>query len=64
MDLRSGYAIIPDHTGEPVAVFFDLADAVEWGLGNIGSDRFRIRGVALRAVRHPGDLPRPVEAGP
>jgi hypothetical protein len=57
MDSLSGYAIIPDGTGEPVAVFFDLADAVEWGLRTIGSDRFRIRAVALRAKAPPSARP-------
>jgi len=33
-----------------VAVFFDLAEAVAWGLAHLGSDQFRIRGVALRAA--------------
>jgi hypothetical protein len=50
MDSLSGYAIIPDGSSDPVAVFFDLADAVDWGLRTIGSNRFRIRGVALRAT--------------
>jgi hypothetical protein len=46
----SGFAIIPDGTNEPVAVFFELEDAVDWGLATLGSDRFRIRGVALRTA--------------
>jgi hypothetical protein len=43
----NGFAVIPDGSVEPVAVFFDLADAIDWALGAFGSDRFRIRGVAL-----------------
>jgi hypothetical protein len=50
MALLSGFAIIPDDAVEPVAVFFDLADAVDWALATLGSDRFRIRGVALRTA--------------
>jgi hypothetical protein len=45
-----GFAVIPDGRTEPVAVFFDLEDAVEWGLACMGSDNFRIRGVALRTA--------------
>jgi hypothetical protein len=50
MTLLSGFAVIPDDTIDPVAVFFDLADAVDWALATLGSDRFRIRSVALRAA--------------
>jgi hypothetical protein len=53
MEPLSGYAIIPDGSSEPVAVFFDLADALAWGLARIGSNRFRIRGVALRPADRP-----------
>jgi hypothetical protein len=45
MEPLSGYAVIPDQTTEPVAVFLDLRDALAWALRAIGSDRFRIRGV-------------------
>jgi hypothetical protein len=48
--LLNGFAVIPDGRTEPVAVFFDLVEAVDWGLATLGSDRFRIRGVALRTA--------------
>lgn len=37
------YTVIPDSTGEPVAVFEDLEDAVDWGLRRYGCDAFGIR---------------------
>jgi hypothetical protein len=45
-----GYAIIPDGRNEPTAVFSDLADALDWGLSRLGSDKFRVRFVALHQL--------------
>ena len=44
------YAIIPDGTGEPAAVFEDLEDAVDWGLRRYGCDAFRIRYVEVTPI--------------
>ncbi len=41
------FAIVPDDKNEPVALFDDLEDAMEWGLMKFGGDRFRIRHVSF-----------------
>jgi hypothetical protein len=44
------YAIIPDGTAEPAALFEDLEDAVDWGLHRYGNDTFRIRYVEVTPI--------------
>jgi hypothetical protein len=41
------FAIIPDLTGQPAALFEDLEDAVDWALRRYGGDTFRIRYVEV-----------------
>ncbi len=41
------YAIVPYDRNEPVALFDDLEDAMEWGLKKFGGDKFRIRHVSF-----------------
>jgi hypothetical protein len=41
------FAIIPDGTTEPAALFEELEDAMEWGLRRYGDDRFQIRYVEV-----------------
>lgn len=41
--MMGGYAIVPDQTEQPAALFTDLEDAIEWGLSTFGADAFRIR---------------------
>jgi hypothetical protein len=43
------YAIIPDGTTEPAALFEDLEDAMDWGLRRFGDDAFQIRYVEVRS---------------
>jgi hypothetical protein len=50
MTPRHGYAIVPEESPEPVAVFFTLDDAVDWATSRIGHNQFQIRTVALRAL--------------
>ena len=44
------YAIIPDGNADPVALFEDLEDAMDWGLRRYGGDAFRIRYVEVSAA--------------
>jgi hypothetical protein len=44
------FAIIPDGAGEPVAVFEDLEDAVDWGLRRYGCDAFGIRHLEVTPI--------------
>jgi hypothetical protein len=43
------YAIIPDGTTEPTALFEDLEDAMDFGLRRYGDDSFQIRHVEVVA---------------
>ena len=54
--MMGGYAIVPDQTEQPTALFTDLEDAIEWGLNTFGADAFRIRwlDVVFLAARHVG----------
>lgn len=51
--MRNGYAVIPDHTRAPAALFADLESAIEWALARYGSDTFAIRFVELEAGPSP-----------
>jgi hypothetical protein len=44
------FAIIPDGTAQPAALFEDLEDAVDWGLRRYGDDAFRIRYLKVTPV--------------
>ena len=41
--MMGGFAIVPDRTEQPAALFTDLEDAIEWGVCTFGADSFRIR---------------------
>jgi hypothetical protein len=41
--MEEAFAIIPDGSRQPTALFTDLEDATEWALEKYGSDRFSIR---------------------
>jgi hypothetical protein len=41
--MMGGFAIVPDQTEQPAALFTDLEDAIEWGASTFGADSFRIR---------------------
>jgi hypothetical protein len=47
--MTSCYAIIPDGTTEPAALFQALEDAMDWGLRRYGDDAFQIRYVEVVA---------------
>ncbi len=44
--MNNCFAIVPDGRNEPVALFDDLEDAMEWGLKKFGGDRFQIRHIS------------------
>jgi hypothetical protein len=44
------FAIIPDETAEPSALFEDLEDALDWALHRYGCDTFRISYLKVTAV--------------
>jgi hypothetical protein len=44
------YAIVPDGSDDPAALFEELEDAMDWGLRRYGGDAFQIRYVEVTAV--------------
>jgi hypothetical protein len=44
------FAIIPDRSHQPLAMFADLQDAMDWGLNRLGGDSFRIKYIAIARV--------------
>jgi len=51
--MTSCYAIVPDGTREPVALFEELEDAMDWGLQRFGNDAFQIRYVEVTSIDAP-----------
>ena len=45
------YAIIPDGSSEPAALFEELEDAMDWGLQRYGDDAFQIRYLEVTAMQ-------------
>jgi len=50
------YAIVPDGTDEPAALFEALEDAMDWGLRRYGGDAFQIRYVEVTSLEAPRGL--------
>jgi hypothetical protein len=44
--MMGGFAIVPDRSQQPAALFVELEDAIDWGLRTFGTDAFRIRWMA------------------
>lgn len=44
------FAIIPDGTSQPAALFEHLEDAMDWGLHRYGDDAFRIRYLQITPI--------------
>ena len=47
------YAIVPDGSPDPVALFEELEDAMDWGLKRFGDDAFQIRYVEVTSIDAP-----------
>ncbi|MCG5054214.1 MAG: hypothetical protein KA712_14715 [Myxococcales bacterium] len=62
--MKTYFAVTPDGHSQPVALFQQLEDAIEWGMGHIGADKFSIRGVVGAATRWAeGEVPSEVVQG-
>jgi len=59
--MTGGFAIVPDRTEQPAALFTDLEDAMEWGLYTLGADAFHIRWFDVVLVA-PREMKRPIGA--
>jgi hypothetical protein len=44
------FAIIPDRSHQPLAMFADLQDAMDWGLKRLGGESFRIKYISVARV--------------
>jgi hypothetical protein len=60
--MRDAYAVIPDGNSTPSAVFFDVEEAIDWGLTRYGSDAFCIKGLAVGPMAPEGKTGRPQAA--
>jgi hypothetical protein len=59
--MMGGFAIVPDNTEQPRALFTDLEDAIDWGMCTFGANSFRIRWIEMvllppREVRRPAGI--------
>ncbi len=44
------FAIIPDRSHQPLALFADLQDAMDWGLSRLGGNAFRIKYISIARI--------------
>jgi hypothetical protein len=51
------FAIIPDRSHQPIAMFADLQDAMDWGIKRLGGDAFRIKYISIARIE--SENPRP-----
>jgi hypothetical protein len=51
------FAIIPDRSHQPIAMFADLQDAMDWGIKRLGGDAFRIKYISIARIE--SESPRP-----
>jgi hypothetical protein len=49
------FAIIPDRSHQPLAMFADLQDAMDWGLKRLGGNSFRIKYISIARVEREDD---------
>ncbi len=54
------FAIIPDRSHQPLALFADLQDAMDWGLSRLGGNAFRIKYIPIVRVESEEPPPDPV----
>jgi hypothetical protein len=59
--MMGGFAIVPDRTEQPAALFTDLEDAIEWGLSTFGADAFCVRWLDV-VLLGPREVTKPVGA--
>jgi hypothetical protein len=55
------FAIIPDRSHQPLALFADLQDAMDWGLSRLGGNSFRIKYISIARIENEDAVPKPVE---
>jgi hypothetical protein len=55
------FAIIPDRSHLPLALFADLQDAMDWGLSRLGGNSFRIKYISIARIESEDAVPNPAE---
>ena len=55
------FAIIPDHTHQPLAMFADLQDAMDWGLKRLGGNSFCIKYISIARIESEDAAPNALE---
>jgi hypothetical protein len=55
------FAIIPDRSHQPLAMFADLQDAMDWGLRRLGGNSFRIKYISIARIESEDANPQPLE---
>lgn len=55
------FAIIPDRSHQPLAMFADLQDAMDWGLRRLGGNSFRIKYISIARIENEDANPQPLE---
>jgi hypothetical protein len=58
------FAIIPDRSHQPLALFSDLQDAMDWGLSRLGGNSFRIKYISIARIESEDAPPKPVQTTP
>jgi len=56
------FAIIPDRSHQPLALFSDLQDAMDWGLSRLGGNAFRIKYISIARIESEDAAPNPHES--
>jgi hypothetical protein len=54
------FAIIPDRSHQPLALFSDLQDAMDWGMSRLGGNSFRIKYISIARIESEDPTPKPV----
>jgi len=58
------FAIIPDRSHQPLALFADLQDAMDWGLSRLGGNSFRIKYIPIARIESEDASPASAENKP
>lgn len=53
------FAIIPDRSHQPLAMFADIQDAMDWGIKRLGGSAFRIKYISVAQVESDDVRPAP-----
>jgi hypothetical protein len=55
------FAIIPENAHQPLAMFADLQDAMDWGMHRLAGNPFRVKYISVARIESDGASPKPTE---